>query len=528
MSKKQNDLFTILLFSIFCLVKPVSYDEMVSRHRIYSQETELVHKKCSNLKDFVLSVPDELELLEKSNEIILPKIINADIKAIEEVKEISSNKDENFELKKKAKTNIKTRLGTDSIFVEGWSQIRTFPARPRLNYYDSVEQRIVRPRLLFQAHLTCNSEQNKLPRKITKQDKTVKFKKNFRKIFNENYEVFGYNLYLEEDLSKNASKKEVIKAKDNLWKKYKSASQEYLRENLFRNPCIIKSEKCKYLDTSDYVTIYYNQLTDLFAIVNQKSNCLLDFGIATKVKYAEIFAYKSSGSLKATDICLSPNEKLEENSDIDELLQINPSSTPSREFPKSKQPPRQGQSSDYSKYPQSKKKKLIAESGLPLDAQQKLLKNPELLELSIDPRSARSDKIDKQSFDEAESILQLQKETGLFEGVRRANTTEKIEWDIDFILSGSRYDEADIKTPTSFYDSRKGPKKPIPQDLLDYLARESGAKSIAQKIGSKRCLHVLDLKDIQPHQKEAYKANFLQGAREADPVLAEHIIVQNE
>lgn len=38
--------------------------------------------------------------------------------------------------------------------------------------------------------------------------------------FQKNYEVFGYNLYLEENLSKTASNKEVRKAKDNLWKKY--------------------------------------------------------------------------------------------------------------------------------------------------------------------------------------------------------------------------------------------------------------------------------------------------------------------
>lgn len=59
--------------------------------------------------------------------------------------------------------------------------------------------------------------------------------------------------------------------------------------------------------------------------------------------------------------------------------------------------------------------------------------------------------------------------------------------------------------------------------MLDHLAKESGAKSILQKRGSERCLHILDLKDIQPCQKESYKANFLQGAREA-----KHIIVQND
>ena len=178
----------------------------------------------------------------------------------------------------------------------------------------------------------------------------------------------------------------------------------------------------------------------------------------------------------------------------------------------------------------SKKKKKqskldkLAKPDLPLEAKQKLLENPQLLELSIDPRNGQ---IDKQSFDEAESIMQTQRETGLFDDARRPNS-EKGERDIDFIVSGSLYDEADIKTPKSFFDTRKGPKKPIPQDMLDYLAKESGTKSILQKQGSERCLHILDLKHIQPHQKESYKANFLQGAREADPELAKHIIVQND
>jgi hypothetical protein len=178
----------------------------------------------------------------------------------------------------------------------------------------------------------------------------------------------------------------------------------------------------------------------------------------------------------------------------------------------------------------SKKKKKqsqldkLAKPDLPLNAKQKLLENSQLLELSIDPRNGQ---IDKQSFDEAESILQTKRETGLFDDARRFNNP-KGERDIDFILSGSLYDEADIKTPKSFFDTRKGSKKPIPQDMLNHLAKESGTKSILQKRGSERCLHILDLKDIQPHQKESYKANFLQAAREADSELAKHIIVQND
>lgn len=66
------------------------------------------------------------------------------------------------------------------------------------------------------------------------------------------------------------------------------------------------------MGTSDFVRIYYDQLTDLFAIVESKENRLLDFGIATEVKYAKIFAYKSSGTLKSQEICLLTNQRLQD------------------------------------------------------------------------------------------------------------------------------------------------------------------------------------------------------------------------
>ena len=208
-----------------------------------------------------------------------------------------------------------------------------------------------------------------------------------------------------------------------------------------------------------------------------------------------------------------------ENPEFDDQCPV-----PKKEQSQESNTPNHGSTSKSKKKKKQSKLDKLAKPDLPLEAKQKLLENPQLLELSIDPRNGQ---IDKQSFDEAESIMQTQRETGLFDDARRPNS-EKGERDIDFILSGSLYDEGDIKTPKSFFDTRKGPKKPIPQDMLDYLAKESGAKSILQKQGSESCLHILDLKDIQSHQKESYKANFLQGAREADPELAKHIIVQND
>lgn len=127
----------------------------------------------------------------------------------------------------------------------------------------------------------------------------------FRK--NKNYEkVFAYNLYLEENLNKDSSKNKIKQGEQKLFKKYGEESKDYLRKNLFQNPCIIKSEECKYLDTEDLVTIYYDEFTDLFAIVDLKKNYLLDFGIATEVTYAEIFTNKSYDTLKRQEICETP------------------------------------------------------------------------------------------------------------------------------------------------------------------------------------------------------------------------------
>lgn len=105
---------------------------------------------------------------------------------------------------------------------------------------------------MLKAHLTYVKEIDNLPRSIDKKDKTIKFDKKYSSLLrkNQNYEkVFAYNLWLEENLSKDSSKNKIKQGEQKLFKKYKEASKKYLRENLFQNPCIIKSDKCKYLDT---------------------------------------------------------------------------------------------------------------------------------------------------------------------------------------------------------------------------------------------------------------------------------------
>ena len=208
----------------------------------------------------------------------------------------------------------KTVGGGNSIFVEAFQAIRVFPSRPNFNCYDPVENQFIKKSVMLQAHLTCVKQINNLPRQIEKKDKTVKFDNKYSGLFrkNKNYEkVFAYNLYLEENLGKASSKNKIKQGESKLFKKYGETSKNYLRENLFQNPCIIKSENCKYLDTENLVTIYYDEFTDLFAIVDSNENRLLDFGIATEVKYAEIFAYKSSETVKRQEICSIPDMSTE-------------------------------------------------------------------------------------------------------------------------------------------------------------------------------------------------------------------------
>ena len=214
--------------------------------------------------------------------------------------------------KEEVKIVTKTRNGRNSIYVE--ALIRSFPTRPtlkNLNCYDPSQIQFVRPSIMLQAHLTCSEQVYNLPREINKKDKTIKFPKEYNALFkkDENYEkIFGYNLFVEEGVDKNSSNNKIKQGKQKLFKKYGEISKEYLQKNLFQNPCIIKSEECKYSDTENLVTIYYDQFTDLFAIVDPKKNCIVDLGIATQVKYAEMFAYKSADTIKLQELCLRPEE----------------------------------------------------------------------------------------------------------------------------------------------------------------------------------------------------------------------------
>ena len=257
---------------------------------------------------------EEINLRSLKNEIVVFNtnkniFINSSKSSIYDVVEVVNKKESpNLNL-----TDIQTKETggrENSIFVESLRQDRIFPTRPNFNHYDPVENQFVDKSVMSKAHLTCVERVDNLPRHISKKDRNVKFDKKYNGLFkkDKNYKkVFSYNLYLNQNLSKESSRNKIKQGESKMYKKYGKKSMDYLRKNLFQNPDIIKSEKCKYLDTENLVTIYYNEFTDLFAIVDSTKNYLLDFGIASEVKYAEIFAYKSFGNVERKKICITPN-----------------------------------------------------------------------------------------------------------------------------------------------------------------------------------------------------------------------------
>lgn len=73
MSKEKNDLFVVIIFRILWIVRPISYDEMRSRHPIYPQENVVVVNNSS-----ISNQNDEFDFLESTTkEIILVNDISA-------------------------------------------------------------------------------------------------------------------------------------------------------------------------------------------------------------------------------------------------------------------------------------------------------------------------------------------------------------------------------------------------------------------------------------------------------------------
>ena len=245
---------------------------------------------------------DPVYFNNSNNTVLLEKYLINELVDINKIAEVSmkfKNEEEDSEIGG-FKTKTKTASGKNSIYVEALQSIsnsrksNSFQGFSFLNLKDPLTGNLIRPTTMLEAHITCGNEISKLPRVIEKQDKKINFGSDFFDLFSKQYEkVFGYNLIIQENIPKDANRNRVKRAEKRLFKTYGFKAQSDLRYRLFENPCVIKASECRYRNKSGNVIIYYDVLTDLFAVVDSKSNKLLEFSVATEVDYADIFRYKS-------------------------------------------------------------------------------------------------------------------------------------------------------------------------------------------------------------------------------------------
>jgi len=81
---------------------------------------------------------------------------------------------------------------------------------------------------MLKGHLICLKKFDKLPCEVVKNDKIVKFDKKYSGLFEKNYKIFGYNLYIEENLDKDVSNNKIKQAKQKRFKKCGEESKQYL------------------------------------------------------------------------------------------------------------------------------------------------------------------------------------------------------------------------------------------------------------------------------------------------------------
>lgn len=251
------------------------------------------------LKKFEDTTKNDL-LMSKSKDIYKieqASVFKRDYKIIE-----PDDENENFDLNQKEQT----LSSTSSIFVDAFQSIAHGPrfygssntiTNPIFKSVDSTTGKKIPDSMMLQAHVACLDQVSKLPRKIEKKDRTVKMGSfpYFESLFKRNYKSLDYSLSLvTPDGEVPVKKKKIRQAERLLFQKYEDQARVKLRELLFENPIVVKTTQCRYRHHKNMVTVYYSYLyANFFAIVDSKTNELLEFGIASDTDYADVFNYRS-------------------------------------------------------------------------------------------------------------------------------------------------------------------------------------------------------------------------------------------
>lgn len=194
-----------------------------------------------------------------------------------------------------SKIKVKTPEGKFSIFIKAFTIGN--PLMSRFDTYDQDTNKFLKCFVLKNAHISALADVVKnIPRAISQKNSTIRFPKDYQHLFKRERSYknfFGYNPMVEFKLSRSASAKQLENAKNKLYNKYGKASQRTLRIKVFENSSTSKLTHLPYLSTKKFVNVYYNVVSDRFAIIDEINNTLIDFGIGNKVLYAQVFATKA-------------------------------------------------------------------------------------------------------------------------------------------------------------------------------------------------------------------------------------------
>ena len=128
--------------------------------------------------------------------------------------------------------------------------------------------------------------------------------------------------------------------------------------------------------------------------------------------------------------------------------------------------------------------------------------DPRFEDLSRDPQTGEPN---AKGIDEAEAILQAERD-GIVENPRRPDLSRG-EPNLDYKVDGPEpYRYSDVKTPVN-------------RGNLTEMAENMGKKITRQKGGSNDVLHVVDLKNIPPAQRAAFREAVIRSAGSSDGIV---------
>lgn len=302
-------IFSILTITFYTILRFPIHVEAYDNFSIISSNIVIVQEQEENKEKFQNLMRQDVETLQRfikkfdNLQFLSTSVLSTEGKENEVVTtEISPSGELRFVEPEDFTIKTLTRTRKPSLFVDALQTInyrtrypnrKPSPLEFPFNWRDPQTQLPIRPSSVVHAVTGCAEKLSDLPRDIDKKDKKIVYKNHFKTSYINRYQsVFGHNLtnltISYDYITKKP--KQVSKAELKLFKKNRSNAIKCLQEELFENPYAMKFLNREFRHTEG-CTIYYNCLTNLFGVVKEDNNELIEFANATTVDFVDMFKY---------------------------------------------------------------------------------------------------------------------------------------------------------------------------------------------------------------------------------------------